>query len=140
MKRRRFLKGIAAAPAAPALLAQQAAAPANPLANPPVRGGRGVRAGARGSQEVSKIETTAPDIVSEPVVRFFNPQQFATLQKLSGILVPPIKGNPGALDCGVPEFLDFLIGVSPTDRQRLYRTGLPSGARQQERRIAPITR
>ncbi|MEI9976828.1 MAG: gluconate 2-dehydrogenase subunit 3 family protein [Ignavibacteriota bacterium] len=37
---------------------------------------------------------------------------------------PPLKGNPGALDCGVPEFIDFLIGVSPADRQQLYRNGL----------------
>lgn len=119
MKRRRFLKGIVAAPAAPALLAQQAPAPASP----PGRGGRG-GAGARGAQEVPKLEIAAHDAVSEPVVRFFNPPQFSALQKLSGILVPPMKGNPGALDCGVPEFLDFLIGASPADRQRLYRTGL----------------
>jgi len=122
MKRRRFLKGIVAAPAAPALLAQQATAPASP----PARGGRGGRAGAagRGTEQVPKLEFTTADVVSEPVVRFFNVQQFAALQKLSGILVPPMKGSPGALDCGVPEFLDFLIGASPADRQRLYRTGL----------------
>jgi hypothetical protein len=35
-----------------------------------------------------------------------------------------MRGNPGALECGAPEFLDFLIGASPADRQRLYRTGL----------------
>lgn len=28
------------------------------------------------------------------------------------------------MDCNVPEFLDFLIGVSPADRQQLYRNGL----------------
>jgi hypothetical protein len=43
---------------------------------------------------------------------------------LSGLIQPPLRGNPGALDCGVPEFLDFLIGVSPADRQQLYRGGL----------------
>lgn len=125
MKRRRFLKGIAAAPAAPALLAQQATAPTIPAApaTPPGRGGRGGR-GAAGARDVPKLEMTAPDLVSEPVARFFSASQFAALQKLSGILVPPIKDNPGALDCGVPEFLDFLIGASPADRQRLYRNGL----------------
>jgi hypothetical protein len=35
-----------------------------------------------------------------------------------------MRGNPGATECGAPEFLDFLIGVSPADRQKLYRTGL----------------
>ena len=65
MKRRGFLKGIAAAPAAPTLLAQQTARG---------RGGAGAR-------EVPKIEVVSADTVSEPVVRFFNPQQFAALQK-----------------------------------------------------------
>jgi len=35
-----------------------------------------------------------------------------------------MRGNPGAIECGAPEFLDFLIGASPADRQRLYRNGL----------------
>lgn len=65
-----------------------------------------------------------PDIVAEPETRFFTPMQFATLRKLSALLMPPLRGNPGALDAGTPEFLDFLIGVSPADRQALYRTGL----------------
>jgi len=38
--------------------------------------------------------------------------------------MPPMRGNPGAIECGAPEFLDFLIGASPADRQRLYRNGL----------------
>ena len=38
--------------------------------------------------------------------------------------MPPMRGNPGALECGAAEFLDFLIGVSPSDRQKLYRNGL----------------
>jgi Gluconate 2-dehydrogenase subunit 3 len=40
------------------------------------------------------------------------------------MLMPPMRGMPGALECGAPEFLDFLIGASPTDRQTLYRNGL----------------
>jgi hypothetical protein len=35
-----------------------------------------------------------------------------------------MNGHPGALEAGAPEFLDFLIGVSPPDRQKLYRDGL----------------
>jgi hypothetical protein len=62
--------------------------------------------------------------VAAPVTQFFTPPQFAALRKLSGLIQPPIKGNLGALDCGVPEFLDFLIGASPAERQQLYRNGL----------------
>ena len=70
------------------------------------------------------LEVTDADAVAEPVARFFTPPQFAALHRLSALIEPPLKANPGALECGVPEFLDFLIGVSPADRQQLYRVGL----------------
>lgn len=40
--------------------------------------------------------------------------------------MPPLKSNPGALDAQAPEFLDFLISVSPGDRQKMYQFGLES--------------
>jgi hypothetical protein len=118
MKRRRFIKAIAAAPAAPALLAQQQ----TPAPAPAGRGGRA--GGGRGAQDVAHIELTEPDTVAQTTPRFFNPAQFAALRRLSGILMPPLKGSAGALDTDAPEFLDFLVGVSPAERQTLYRNGL----------------
>ncbi len=38
--------------------------------------------------------------------------------------MPPLKNNPGALDAKAPEFLDFLISVSPANRQKSYQFGL----------------
>jgi len=70
------------------------------------------------------VELTEAAEVAEPVTRFFSAQDFATLRKLSGILVPPVGGNVGALDTDAPEFIDFLISQSPADRQTLYRNGL----------------
>ena len=66
----------------------------------------------------------SPDNVAEPETRFFTAAQFAALRKLSDLLMPPLRDNPGALDAAAPEFLDFLVGVSPADRQTLYRNGL----------------
>jgi len=106
------MQAIAAAPAAP-LIAQQA--------TPPAQAGRGGRGPGSGPES---LEVTPPDSAAEPVARFFAPTQFAALHRLCGLVQPPMKGNLGALDCGVPEFLDFLIGVSPADRQQLYRSGL----------------
>lgn len=122
MKRRRFMQALAAVPAAP-LVAQQAAPPtATPQAPPAGRGGGGRFGGA---QATPPLETTAADLVADPAApSFFNAQQFAALRKLGGLLQPPLKGNPGALDCGAPEFLDYLIAVSPADRQQLYKGGL----------------
>jgi hypothetical protein len=111
MKRRRFIQTLAAAPAI--------AAPASlePLAQSP--------AGAqRPPEEAPKLEFASLDAAAETTPRFFNAQQFAALRKLSGILLPPLNGMPGALDVGAPEFLDFLISKSPADRKQLYTAGL----------------
>jgi len=119
MKRRRFFKALAALPAAPALLSQQPPAnPQTPSAQPP--GGRG----GRGQANIPKFELTPADLAGDPTQRFFTPQQFSALRKLSEVLMPPLRGNPGAVECGAPEFLDFLIGTSPAERQKLYRSGL----------------
>jgi hypothetical protein len=64
------------------------------------------------------------DEAAVTVTRYFSPAQFSTLRKLAGILVPPVKGNIGALDCDAVEFLDFLISASPADQQQLYKGGL----------------
>src|SRR5687768_4299559 len=103
MRRRRFVQALAIAPAATAL-AQQ---PATPPAQQPVQPGRGGRFGG----SVPKLEITDTDAVGQTAQRFFTPPQFAALRKLSDILMPPMRGNPGALDAGAAEFLDFLIGV-----------------------------
>ncbi|MGD1070638.1 MAG: gluconate 2-dehydrogenase subunit 3 family protein [Bryobacteraceae bacterium] len=115
MKRRRFIKALAAVPAVPALVAQ----------SPPVPTGRGgATAGGRGAQEIAQLPLTEAGAIADPVARFFTAPQFAALRRLGGILVPPVAGNIGALDCDAPEFIDFLISASPAERQQLYRNGL----------------
>src|SRR5215475_8248066 len=102
MRRRRFFQTLAAAGTLPTLAGQpQQSATALP-----------------------KLETSTADTAAETLPHFFSPRQFAALGKLSDILQPPLNGAPGALDAKAPEFLDFLIGESPADRQQLYRQGL----------------
>lgn len=76
--------------------------------------------------EVKPLPVTqiVPDAVARTSAHFFNDSQMATLRRLSEILLPSIKGYPGATDVGTPEFLDFLIGASPLDRQQMYQSGL----------------
>jgi len=130
MKRRRFMQALAAAPAVPALIAQQAPAPPAPGAAPGAsgagRGGRGGRGGGGfgGGEGPALIEVIQPDAAGDTVARFFTTAQFNALKKLGDTFMPAVNGAPGALECGAPEFLDFLIGVSPADRKQLYRGGL----------------
>ena len=110
MRRRRFIQALAAAPAAPALLAQQTQPPApTPAAD---------------SAEPAPLDTSVADEAADPVTRFFSARQFATLRRLCDLLVPGAQGAPGALEAHVPEFMDFLIGDSSLDRQQLWLGGL----------------
>jgi hypothetical protein len=76
------------------------------------------------NSQIPTFEETALDVVGDTEARFFTAAEFSALRKLGELLMPPLKGNPGAVECNAPEFLDFLIGASPAERQKLYRTGL----------------
>ena len=72
----------------------------------------------------TKLEIAVAETAAEPISHFFTPAQFGALRRVSDILAPAGTASPGALAAQAPEFLDFLIGKSPADRQTLYRTGL----------------
>jgi Gluconate 2-dehydrogenase subunit 3 len=111
---------LAASVAARAAIAQKPAAPA-PAATAP-----GPVPWMRGLMEVKPLPMTplVPDAVAQTNATFFSAPQMATLRHLAEILQPPYKGYPGAAQAGTPEFLDFLIGASPADRQLMYTSGL----------------
>lgn len=125
MKRRRFFKTVAAAPAATVLFAQQTPAPA-----PGFRGG--------GPVEAPKLETAVADDAAATITSFFTPPQLAALRRVSALLMPASNGMPGAVEAGAPEFLDFLIGESPDDRKALYRAGLDALNAQAKKRFGKL--
>lgn len=133
MKRRDFLHSLAVAPAV-AVPGLQPPAPSPPAAPAGTPAPAPQPAAPPQSTAVPVPDTAPADVVATAVPRFFTPQQFAALTRLSDILFPSIDGAPGALAADVPAFLDFMIDKSPDDRQMLYRTGLDTlqaQARQQ---------
>jgi hypothetical protein len=106
MKRRTVLRSILAMPAAAALPLPAPAQQAKPAPETPV------------------TETTVADAAAQAVAKTFSAAQFAALRKLADLVMPARPDTPGATDAGAAEFLDFLIGVSPADRQTLYKNGL----------------
>ena len=118
MRRRRFIQALAAAPAAPALLAQQPA----PAAAPEV-------------PEAAPLDFSVPDEGADPVSKFFSARQFATLKRMCDLLIPGGPGSPGALEARVPEFMDFLIGDAPVQRQQLWLSGLDALEYQSQTRF-----
>lgn len=123
MKRRRFMQALVAAPAAPALVAQQPAASA-PAPSP-----------APTTDDSTRLEVSVADSSADPVPGFFTAPQFAALRRLSDLLMPALNGAPGAVDARAAEFLDFLIGDSSPERQQIYRSGLDALNTQAKKRF-----
>lgn len=130
MRRRDFVKAmVAAATTAKAALSQQPQAPV--AAPPPALPQRAPVAPGpvpwmEGLLEVKPLPVTplVPDAVAQTDAHFFTDREMGALRRLCEILVPPYRDHPGAIDAGAPEFLDFLVGVSPADRQQMYQSGL----------------
>ena len=118
MDRREFLRAMAVLAATPRwLLAQQtnSAAPALPA---PVPWTLGLNA------RTPIPHTTPGDLLTETVPSYFSPVNMETLTRLADAMLPHTSAHPGALDAKTPEFLDFLIGHSPSVRGSLYTSGL----------------
>jgi Gluconate 2-dehydrogenase subunit 3 len=73
---------------------------------------------------IAPFPVEVPDSFAETQAHFLNDEQLAALRRLSDLFMPPLNNYPGAKDTETPEFLDFLIGGSPPDRQQMYQSGL----------------
>ncbi|MGI8989713.1 MAG: gluconate 2-dehydrogenase subunit 3 family protein [Bryobacteraceae bacterium] len=130
MKRRHFVGALGALPVASALVAQNPSAapppgvPANPAPGVPQNSTHPVEPPPRADGELPKIDIAVSDAAADTVPRFFAAERFAALRKLCSTLMPPVNQAPGALAAGAPEFLDFLIGHSSTERRHVYSAGL----------------
>jgi hypothetical protein len=130
VERRKFILTLATVPAAVAPLAAQQPAPA----------GRGRRGGGPGgfgapAPQTDPLKYGVADDVGEYVPAFFTADQFAALEKLGTILMPPMGGNPGADECHAAAFLDFLLSQSPRERQAVYQVGLDELNAQAKKRF-----
>lgn len=118
MRRRDFVRAVLAVGAAPKLLlGQQAANPAPPPPAPVPW-----LLGLTDKTPIPHVE--AADQVATTALRFFTPQQMATLTRMSDVLMPRMGDKPSAVQAQTPAFLDFLIASSPEERKQFYERGL----------------
>ncbi len=137
MRRRDFVKAIVAVPVTAMPLFGQNATPATAEKTSPPQSGAAAAAppmsetapnlieqrGSLGFQS-PPIPATVPDAVAMTEQHYFHAEHMATLRKLGDVLLPPLNGYPGSTQACAPEFIDFLISVSPAERQHMYRSGL----------------
>lgn len=134
MRRRNFVRDLLVAPVVTATAAAAGAQTTKPQQQPQPQPNTPARQVPIQPPSIQGLAVTQADLTAEGDQHFFSTEQYAALCKLAEILVPPLSGQPGAVDAHAPEFLDFLIGVSTSDRQKLYTDGLNAmnnAARQQ---------
>ena len=138
MKRRDFVKALAAAAAAGTALGQEKAPAKNPAPSISTvdQGTMAVAPNTASSPAATaqlqqtaafhtpNIPVTMPDVVATTDARYFTPVRYATLVHLCEIMMPGGNGYPSAPQADTPQFLDFHVGGSPADRQAMYNTGL----------------
>jgi hypothetical protein len=139
MKRRDFVKGLAVATVAGTALGQQQAPEAKnpvPATGTVDQGAQAVAPNTASSpaatarlQQAAEFHTpnipvTTPDVVATTDAHYFTAARYATLVRLCEIMMPANNGYPGAIQAEAPEFLDFLLGGSPVDKQAMYNEGL----------------
>jgi hypothetical protein len=131
MKRRDFLQSVVTMPAGAVLLERTVAS----VAPVPAQAPQAVPPLVPNTSQGAVLETVGSDQVASLTPRFLNGVQFATLRRLSDLLLPAQAPNPGALDAQGPQFIDNYLAESGSDRQRLYRDGLDDLARQSQSRF-----
>jgi gluconate 2-dehydrogenase gamma chain len=111
LSRRSFVKSIGAtslataAPLAAAPLLAAADAPASP-------------------PQVSHPQVTHPEATrDQSLYLFFNAEEAAFIEAACERLIPGDEVGPGALDAGVPNYLDKQLGGAWGSGERLYRSG-----------------
>jgi hypothetical protein len=137
MRRRDFVKAIVAVPVTAMPIFGQNAAPTtgektsepqstSTAAAPPTpeTAPKQVEAPQSFGFQSPAIPSTIPDEIATTEQHYFHAEHMATLRKLGDILLPPMNGYPGSTQACAPEFIDFLISVSPSERQSTYRSGL----------------
>ena len=55
--------------------------------------------------------------------KFFTPHEYETVRVLSDLIIPKDERSGGAIEAGVPEFMDFIM-IDQDDRQVAMRGGL----------------
>lgn len=129
MQRRDFMRAVLAATVAPsAVLAQTPVGNQTP-APTPLHEGPPAPGPVPWMQGLDSTRLDHPAILSledfaQPDLGFFHPDQMATLSHLCDLLMPPMNGNPGAKEAGVPEFLDFYVSESSSQVKTMYQEGL----------------
>jgi hypothetical protein len=121
LKRREFVRLLLSAAAMRLARAQETSrsSPTEVPAPAPVPWTLGI-----GQLEPVDVPATKPETVGQFDAVFFSTGQMATLRRLCSVLLPPIAGKPGALECGTAEFLDTFIGESDEESRQLYQKGL----------------
>src|SRR3954471_10384210 len=96
---------------------QDPASPANPSRRRLFQAAGAV--GASAALPVARAQKTEP----KPAYVFFNPAEAAFIEAAAARLIPPDELGPGAVEAGVPNYIDKQLAGAWGAGERLYRGG-----------------
>jgi len=73
-----------------------------------------------------KAESRGDELPSLVEGRFFNSHQYETIMAVTGVIIPEDE-DPGAVNAGVVDYIDFLLGAFKVAPPRIYAAGPYSG-------------
>jgi len=114
--RRGFLKAAGAAAATLSARGTEAAAPAQ-------QSGNATKEAPPGQAQSARAGTATSGARQRTTYLFFNAQEAAFIEAAVSRLIPNDELGPGALEAGVPNYIDKQLGGAWGAGERLYRSG-----------------
>ncbi|MBI4907884.1 MAG: gluconate 2-dehydrogenase subunit 3 family protein [Acidobacteria bacterium] len=91
-----------------------------------------------GQQEHAHPTAMAAQAALPAKPSFFNEQEFETVKKLADLIIPP-TGTPGAVEAGVPSYIDYVVNSS-NQWKKVFRDGLAWLDQQSQQKHSKVFR
>ena len=70
--------------------------------------------------------------------KFFKPAEMATIILISALIIPADEHSPGAIEAGVPGFIDLMVSQSSVETKILWRNGLAAIDRLSQEKFGQV--
>ena len=82
------------------------------------------------------VEMVPPAGPINAEMRFFSPAEIDAVTMISELIIPTDEHSPGAIQAGVPAFIDSMVSESSVETKNLWRNGLAAIERLSQKNFA----
>ena len=70
--------------------------------------------------------------------KFFKPAEMAMISVMSALIIPADEHSPGAIEAGVPAFIDLMVSQSSVETKNLWQKGLATIDRLSQEKFGKV--